>query len=178
MPLVTKFAVHEKSGSGPCSRSSCSKEATLTEVTVSWPKILSFTVDDTVNTTPPIFDNIITIHDVDGTQVTYDLVGRTVYGQSHYTSQIRYQGKTYSYNDMVSSGDSAPDGIPSLIKVNDEGVLPSTPTNKSAPLYVYHRTSIKAVVSQFTLFNPYHPIHMSSLDEMFEGKPNIELWSH
>ncbi|KAG2004428.1 hypothetical protein CC2G_015288 [Coprinopsis cinerea AmutBmut pab1-1] len=138
--------LHVHHGVADCSQKSCSHRSSFVEATISWPRILCLSTLPLADgsATPkaaypsrPTFDNKITIMDDEGT-VTYELVGRSIFHheQQHFTSQVRFRNKTFTYDDITSGGDTL------LLPSTDDGLLQSTVQRDM--LYVYYRTSTKA----------------------------------
>lgn len=75
--------------------------------------------------------------------VKYQVVGRVLYGSSHFTTEIGLTGKSYLYNDMVGGG--------RLVEIQKKGRKDGSafyrePTDgRTVIFYLMVRTSIVAV---------------------------------
>ena len=124
-----------------CSEPHCSHLAPVSCISTRWPITLS-TISDAfkdveVYDERVLFENSFEIYDkADKRQVTYELVGRIFGNGNHFHAQLRFDGWTYSYDDMQNGGCLVPNDDPYLLEKFDRNTL----------FYVYHRTSHKAMV--------------------------------
>ncbi|RXW14424.1 hypothetical protein EST38_g11427 [Candolleomyces aberdarensis] len=143
--------VHLHPTSRECNHAGCGEPSDVRYVTVSWPLVLNCrpaTVTDPNSTTvfpvdltwPPSF----TIRGEDGRdEVTYELVGRVLHSGNHFTSEILIDGRPFHYNDMDCDGSG---GYAALRASDNENLLQETSRSRVPQLYVYLRTSDKAMV--------------------------------
>ncbi|KAF8951007.1 hypothetical protein BDZ97DRAFT_2067954 [Flammula alnicola] len=92
--------------------------------------------DSNVNLDRVFFENSFKIPDHDGSYVTYELIGRVLFEGNHFTSQLRFGGRAYTYNDI--DGKLVPDTDSNLLETRDTRSV----------FYVYHRSSHKSMTSR------------------------------
>jgi hypothetical protein len=131
--------------SQPCSSPNCSLELAIFEIEMSWPQVLNIVSDlrgdSTLQPKCAQFHNTFQIPDKDESFVTYNLIGRVLYENEHFWSQLQFQGHTYTYNDMKKDGNLIPMMDPHLLEHQDLRSF----------YYVYHRTSVKSTVCKFSI---------------------------
>jgi len=128
----------------PCSERLCQENAPITQISTLWPQVLNIISDSSCDSATQTkkrvqFQNSFTIPDADGTEITYELVGRVIHRTEHFTSQLRFGGKTFVYDDIKCA---------SLVESDDPDLLVRPDTG--CTYYVYHRKSEKAQVSLFS----------------------------
>ncbi|KAH6891541.1 hypothetical protein BKA70DRAFT_1119941, partial [Coprinopsis sp. MPI-PUGE-AT-0042] len=115
VPMVsTGRPLHGVHPGDTCSHAACSSITTLAEMIISWPKVLSISLQITGFRSPPSFGDVVEIKDIDGSCITYELVGRALHEHQHFTSQIRYLGRIFSYNDILPQRSRGPNALPTL----------------------------------------------------------------
>lgn len=133
----------------PCSEILCSSMSCVAQIATLWPQTLNVMSDyasPTMCSDPEqmiAFENKFSIMDIDGESVTYELVARVIFSSNHFTSQIRFGGKAYTYNDCVCNGH--------LVESNDQYLLEKH--DSRSVYYVYNRTSAKSMVSVTFIIN-------------------------
>ena len=129
--------------SQPCTSANCPLELAIIEIETSWPQVLNIVSDlrgdSTLQPKRAQLRNMFQVPDKDGSFVTYNLIGRVLYENEHFWSQLQFEGHTYTYNDMKKDGNLIPMMDPHQLEHQDLRSF----------YYVYHRTSVKSTVCNF-----------------------------
>lgn len=124
----------------PCQHPGCSLDSTVFTVEQHWPQTLFIVSDaraDTIISSNRVkFTREFRVLGDYGDQVDYLLVGRVLFHNSHFTSQLLLDGRAFTYNDM--------DG---KLIFNSDPLLLETPSNHSV-YYAYHRVSKRSNVGE------------------------------
>ena len=146
-PLHTQYAL------GSCSSAVCTGTAQFSNMSISWPKVLSLSLTLATYRSSPLFGNSISIEDIDGSCVTYELVGRALYDdkRKHFTSQLRCSGKVFTYDDILPLSQSSSMSALPVLKAHGSQSLLQELGPFEAPLFVYVRTSAKITVGQLAI---------------------------
>ncbi|KAH6913743.1 hypothetical protein BKA70DRAFT_1518446 [Coprinopsis sp. MPI-PUGE-AT-0042] len=119
VPMVGTLPLHGLHTAEACSHTACNSTATLADMIISWPKILSISLQITGFRSPPTLGDVVEIKDLDGSCITYELVGRVLHQGQHFTSQIRYLGRTFNYNDILPLQSRIPNALPTLREISN-----------------------------------------------------------
>lgn len=142
---------HLTTAAGSCT--TCAGPTTATSVRISWPKILTCSTKEFVQNPTP--DSVwptrlhwpeqFSITDpLDHEEVEYRLVGHIHHeGGNHYTADIRFNGRSYSYNDMAG-------GRKPYSPLKEIKAAKSLSKSQTIPGHVYVRLSSKHTVSSIS----------------------------
>lgn len=122
----------------PCGSVSCGSTASLTHISTLWPQVLNIRPENLVSDpkTEVSFQSRFSIPDLDGVVVEYELVGRVLHKNDHFTAEFQFGQRTYTYDDMKRSGH--------LVESENANLVSTF--NPTTVYYVYHRISEKSKV--------------------------------